>query len=183
MNRVTSIFLPNALSSFFVSLFLLSSTVVFADESRQRDFYFGGDLGTANMELQRSNTKYSGTWLYGALRAEYALSPKLHLGIEGAGWTDQVTSSSSITEDVTTFMMTAKAYPLQSYNAFIKAGWGYARHRYWESSESSDASGAGYLVGLGYDIYTGVPISISYSSGDLDQETYQAFTISFGFTF
>ena len=171
------------LSCLLVLLIILSPAIVSADESPQRGFYFGGDLGTANMEIQRGDTKYSGTWLYGALRAEYALFPQMLLGIEGAGWTDQITSSSSISEDVTTFMMTARVYPLQNSNAFLKAGWGYAVHRYWESSVSSDASGSGYLIGLGYDIYRNVPLSISYSSGDLDQETYKALTISLGFTF
>jgi len=160
----------------------LSPTIVFADESRQREFYFGGDLGVANMDLQRGNTKYSGTWLYGALRAEYALFPQLLLGVEGAGWTDQITSSSSISEDVMTFMMTARVYPSQNYDAFVKAGWGYAKHRYWDSSASSDASGAGYLVGLGYDFYI-ASMSISYNSGDLDKEAYKALTFSLGFTF
>ncbi len=176
-------FILDVLSCLLVFFIILLPAIVFADESRQRGFYFGGDLGTANMELQRGDTKYSGTWLYGALRAEYALLPQLLLGLEGAGWTDQITSSSSISEDVTTFMMTARVYPLQNYNAFIKAGWGYAIHRYWESSASSDASGSGYLVGLGYDIHRDVPLSILYNSGDLDQETYKALTISLGFTF
>ena len=80
-------------------------------------------------------------------------------------------------------MMTAKVYPLQDTNTFIKAGWGYAIHRYWESSVSNDTSGTAYLVGLGYDIYKNIPLSFLYSSGDLDTETYKAFTISMGFTF
>jgi hypothetical protein len=176
-------FLPHALSSLLAFPIILSPAIVFADETKQRRFYFGGDLGTANMELQRGDTEYSGAWLYGALRAEYALRPQLLLGVEGVGWTDQLTSSSSISEDVTTFMMTARVYPLQYNNTFIKAGWGYAIHRYWESSVSSDASGTAYLVGLGYDIYNNVPLSVLYSSGDLDQETYKAFTVSMGFTF
>ena len=49
-------------------------------------------------------------------------------------------------------------------------------------SASNDASGTGYLVGLGYDVYI-ASMSMSYSSGDLDQETYKAFTFSLGFTF
>ncbi len=163
-------------------LILLSSTTVFADESRQRRFYFGADLGMAYMDLKRSDTNYSDTWLYGALRVEYALSSQLRLGVEGAGWTDQITSRSSISEDVTTLMMTARTYPFQNPNIFVRAGWGYAKHRYWESSESSDASGTAYLIGLGYDVY-GAPLSISYSSGNLERETYNALTLSLGYTF
>jgi len=82
-------------------------------------FYFVGDLGGANMDLQRGDTRYSGTWLYDALRAEYALFPQLLLGVEGLGWTDQVTASSSISEDVTAIMMTARADPLQNSDAFV----------------------------------------------------------------
>ena len=134
------------------------------------------------MDLQRGDTNYSDTWLYGALRVEYALHSLLRLGVEEAGWTDQIISSSSISEDVITFMMTAKTYPFQNPNTFVKAGWGYAKHRYWESAESSDASGTAYLIGLGYDVY-GAPLSISYSSGNLDRETYKALTFSLGFTF
>lgn len=161
---------------------MLLPSVVFADDIQQRRFYFGGDLGIAYMDLQRGDTNYSDTWLYGALRAEYALFPHLLLGVEGSGWTDQVISSSSISEDVVAFMLTARAYPFQRSDIFIKAGWGYAKHRYWESSESRDASGNGYLIGLGYDIDI-ASLSISYSSGDLEQETYKALTFSLGFTF
>ena len=84
------------------------------------------------MDITRGDTNYSDTWLFGALRAEYALHPRLLLGAEGAGWTDQVTASSSISEDVFSVMVTARAYPMQNSDAFVKAGWGQARHRYWE---------------------------------------------------
>ncbi|WP_455222863.1 hypothetical protein [Kaarinaea lacus] len=100
--------------------------------------------------------------------------------MEGAGWTDQ--NNSSIFEDVTTFMMTARVYPLQESGVFVKAGWGYAIHRYWESSAPGDASGVGYLVGLGYDVFI-TSLSISYSYFDLDQESYKALTLSLGLTF
>ena len=162
---------------------ILSSTIVLSDESRQRRFFFGGDLGVAYMDITRGDKNYSDTWLYGALRAEYALCPRLLLGTEGAGWTDQVTASSSIAEDVIAVMVTARAYPMQNSDAFVKAGWGQARHRYRESSVHSDASGPAYLVALGYDIHPRASFSISYSSGDLDQETYKAVTVSAGFTF
>ena len=102
--------------------------------------------------------------------------------MESAGWTNQIDPHKPFSEDVLTFMMTARIYPLQDSSAFVKAGWGYAKHRYWESSASNDASGTGYLVGLGYDVYIG-SLSMLYSSGDLDQETYKAFTISLGYTF
>ena len=81
-----------------------------------------------------------------------------------------------------TLMVTARTYPLQDYGVFVKAGWGYAKHRYWETSASKDASGAAYLIGLGYDIYIS-SFFLSYSSGDLDQESYKAVTVTFGFTF
>jgi len=156
--------------------------MMFADELRHGRFFFGGDLGAAQMDLQRGDIKYNSTWLYGALRAEYALSDQLLLGAEGSGWTDQKDVDSSISEDVLAFMMTARVYPLLESGAFVKAGWGYVKHRYWESSASSDSSGTGYLVGLGYDLYLG-SLLMSYSRGDLDQETYKALTFSVGFTF
>jgi len=108
--------------------------MMFADELRHGRFFFGGDLGAAQMDLQRGDVKYNSTWLYGALRAEYALSDQLLLGMEGAGWTDQKDVDSSISEDVLAFMMTARVYPLLESGAFVKAGWGYVKHRYWESS-------------------------------------------------
>lgn len=165
----------------WLSIFL-PPTMVFADEFQHGRFFVGGDLGAAQMELQRGDIKYDGTWLYGALRAEYTLSHQLLLGVEGAGWTDQKDVDSAISEDVLTFMMTARAYPLLESGAFVKAGWGYAKHRYWESSASSDASGTVYLVGLGYQLGLG-SLFMSYSRGDLDQETYKALTFSVGFTF
>ena len=67
-------------------------------------------------------------------------------------------------------MMIARAYSLLNSDAYIKTGWGYAKHRYWESSVISDASGISYLAGLGYD-FDGVSLSVSYSIGDLDQES------------
>ncbi len=145
------------------------------------DFYFGGDLGLAKVELHRDNTQDNGTWLYGALRAEYALRDQLLLGVEGSGWTNQDSISSPISEDVMAFMITAKIYPLQS-GIFVKAGSGYVKHRYWESPSPEDTSGTGYIVGLGmdYEIFT---LSMLYSNGDLNQETYKAYTISLGFTF
>lgn len=164
------------------ALMILSSATVLSDEPEQRRFYFGGDLGVAYIDIERGDTNYDDTWLFGALRAEYALNPRLRLGAEGMGWTDQVTASSSISEDVFALMLTARAYPMQNYRAFVKAGWGYARHRYWESSVHSDASGNAYLLALGIDVNR-ASYSISYSSGDLDQETYQAVTVSAGFTF
>jgi hypothetical protein len=164
------------------SSIFLSPTKVFADEFRQGRFFFGGDLGAAQTDLQRGDIEYDGTWLYGALRAEYALSEQLLLGVEGAGWTDQKNMNSSISEDVLTFMITARVYPLLESGVFVKTGWGYVKHRYWESSASSDASGTGYLVGLGYELDLG-PLIMSYSRGDLDQETYEALTFSVGFTF
>jgi len=181
----------DAFSIFFRRCFLLylvgfavflSPAMVFADGARQGKFYFGGDLGSARMELHRGSIKNSGTWLYGALRAEYALHNQLLLGVEGAGWTDQIDIYSSISEDVLTFMMTAKIYPLQDSRAFARASWGYAKHRYWDSSTLNDASGTGYLVGLGYDIYI-ASLSILFSSGDLGRETYNATTFALGFTF
>ncbi len=155
---------------------------MFSEEPQQRRFYFGGDLGVAYMDIERGAASYTDTWLFGALRVEYALQPRLLLGVEGAGWTDQVTASSSISEDVVSIMITARAYPMQNSDAFVKAGWGQARHRYWESSVRGDASGPAYLVALGYAFHR-ASYSISYSSGDLDQETYKAVTVSAGFTF
>ena len=38
---------------------ILSSTIVFAYETWQREFYFGGDLGVVNMNLQRNDISYS----------------------------------------------------------------------------------------------------------------------------
>jgi hypothetical protein len=165
---VLSVFLPHAM--------------VFADELRKGRFFFGGDLGAAQMDLQRGNIKYDGTWLYGALRAEYALSNQLLLGVEGAGWTDQENMSSSISEDVLAFMMTTRVYPLPESGVYVKGGWGYVRHRYWETPAPDDASGTGYLVGLGYDLGLG-SLVMSYSHGDLDQETYKALSFSVAFTF
>ena len=161
---------------------ILSPSIVLSEESRQRMFHFGGDLGAAYMDFERGDTRYSDTWLFGALRAEYAINPRLLLGAEGAGWTNQATASSSISEDVISLMVIARVYPLQNADVFVKAGWGQARHRYWESSANSDASGPAYLVALGYDVHRAT-YSISYSSGDLDQETYKAVTVSAGFTF
>ena len=179
MERIYFIFLRRCILPYLLGFSLiLSPAIVLADESRQGKFYFGGDLGSARMELHRDDIKDSGTWLYGALRAEYALPHQLLLGVEGAGWTDQINSKSPISGDVLTFMMTARIYPLQDSSAFVKAGWGYAKHRYWESPAPNDASGTGYIVGLGIG-----SLSMLYSSGDLDQETYKAFTISLGFTF
>jgi hypothetical protein len=153
-----------------------------ADDSRQGRFYFGGDLGAARMNLQSDGLEYSDMWLFGALRAEYALQQQLLLGLEGAGWTDQAEVDSSISEDLLTLMLTARVYPVQSAFVFLKAGWGYAKHRYWESSTQGDTSGTGYLVGIGYDYYV-TSLSLSYSGGDLEQESYRAITFSVGFTF
>ena len=163
-------------------LFTLSPALVFADESRQGRYYFGADLGVAQMDLKRGDNNESDIWLYGALRVEYALLHQLLVGAEGAGWTDQSNVNSPISEDVLTFMMTARIYPWQESGAYAKAGWGYANHRYWESDTSSDASGTVFLIGLGYDINIET-LSVSYSSNDLDQETYKALTFSLGFTF
>jgi|GEM_PF-3023574 len=161
---------------------VLAPAFVLSDEPQQRRFYFGGDLGAAYMDIERGGTSYSDTWLFGALRAEYAFYPRLLAGIEGMGWTDQVTASSSISEDVLSLMVTVRAYPMQNSDVFIRAGLGPARHRYWESSTTSDASGSAYLLALGYDVNR-ASFSVSYSSGDLDQETYKAVTVSAGFTF
>lgn len=136
----------------------------------------------AQMYLERGDIKYDDTWFYGALRTEYGLSEQTLLGLEGAGWTDQEDVDSPISEDVLAFMITTRVYPMPLSGTFVKAGWGYVKHRYWESSASSDATGTGYLIGLGYEIGSG-SLLISYSSGDLDQETYKAITISAGFTF
>ena len=170
------------LACFFAVSMILSPTIALSDEPPQRRFYFGGDLGLAYMDFQRGDTSYNDTWLFGALRAEYALNPRLLLGAEGAGWTNQVTVSSSISEDVLSLMLTARAYPMQKSDVFVKAGFGQAWHRYWESSVNSDTSGPAYLIGLGYGVHR-ASFSVSYSSGDLDQETYQAVTVSAGFTF
>lgn len=183
MERVSLIFLRRYTLPYLIGLvFFLSPAMVFAARFQQGKFYFGGDLGAAWVELHKGDVKDSGNWLYGALRFEYALPHQLLLGVEGSGWTDQINANSPISEDVLTFMMTARTYPLQDSGAFVKAGWGYATHRYWKSSVLNDASGTGYLVGLGYDGYMG-SLSILYSSGDLDQESYKTVTLSLGFTF
>jgi hypothetical protein len=44
-----------------------------ADDSRQGRFYFGGDPGAVRMNPQSDGLEYSYMWLFGALRAEYAL--------------------------------------------------------------------------------------------------------------
>jgi hypothetical protein len=156
--------------------------VVKADESRQGRFFFGGDLGYSWVGIQRKDTHYSESWLYGALRAEYALQQQLLLGVEGSGWTDQDKVDSPIAEDVLAFMMTSRTYPVQDSFIFLKAAWGYAKHRYWESSSKGDTSGTAYLVGVGYDIGISSFI-LSYSRSDLEQGSYKAITVSAGFAF
>jgi hypothetical protein len=167
-------------------ILFMSPVAVTADESRQDRFFIGGDLGWAMVDIQRGDNKYSETWLYGALRAEYALRHDFLLGIEGSGWTDQDKANDPIAEDVLAFMVTARMYPLQAYGVFVKTGWGYAKHRYWDASTEGDTSGTGYLLAVGYDIYTGPlssSLSLSYSSGDLDKGNYRALTFSVGFSY
>lgn len=166
------------LPCFFGLSLLLPTALVFADDSLEETLYFGGDLGVAQIELHRGDVKKSDTWLYGALRAEYALYQELLVGVEGAGWTDQSKVNSAIYEDVFTLIMTARIYPSQGSSAFVKFGWGPAKHRYWESSTENDTSGKNYIVGFGIG-----PVSMLYSRGDLEQDTYKALTISGGFTF
>jgi hypothetical protein len=163
-----------------VTLFLFSF-MVFADTEIQRmqgKFVGGLDIGPAMMEIDRSGIKDNALWAYGALRGGYVLNDKLVLGVEGAGWSDSVTAP---TEDVLTLMVTAKMFLSHhsGYSTFIRTGWGYAKHRYWESSEfNNDTSGTGYIVGFGSHMEN-ISLSMIFGSGDLSHDSYKAFAISF----
>lgn len=170
------------LSCLLVVQVFLPNSVVLADSFRQGKVFIGADLGAAQISRQSGDSQRDDGWLYGSLWTEYGLTDQVFLGVEGMGWTDQETSNDPIAEDVMAFMVTAKVYPLLMPGFYVKAGWGYAKHRYWDGTSGNDTSGNADLVGLGFLLDTSF-LQVSYSRGDLGQGNYKALTLSVSFPF
>ncbi len=80
------------------------------------------------------------------------------LGGEVNAWTK---SQNNVTEDLGNVSFAAYFYPQPKSGFFVKGGVGFATTRLHGGGTPAEATGFGFLAGLGYDIRVGTNISIT----------------------
>lgn len=134
-------------------------------------FWFSGGLGYGSLGCQDCDAREGG--LSGGLSLGGTLSEKVLLGVGTTGWTK---SEDGVTLTAGTLAATIRFYPSATGGFFLLGGLGLgAVNLDVDGVGSESETGAGAVVGLGYDIRIGQMVSltpywngvgISYSDGD-----------------
>lgn len=189
-------------------LIALSCTLAFAasEEMQERKgFFWGGSLGAGYVE--RTFSVANGiddetTRFYMDGFGGYAFNPHIAIGFELSGWLiepdsdtytwnpywppDNEPSENPAGEGISQIFVFTRLYPYRTRNLFIKVGGGYVDHWLKTQTQYINDEGWGTVVGVGYDIplsgnWSLTPL-VSYSYGETQVQTLEAFTASFGFT-
>ncbi|HET9984512.1 MAG TPA: hypothetical protein VFQ38_13020 [Longimicrobiales bacterium] len=134
-------------------------------------FWFSGGLGYGSLGCQDCDSREGG--LSGGLSLGGTLSDRVLLGVGTTGWTK---SEDGATLTAGTLAATIRFYPSSTGGFFLLGGLGFGTVNLKVSGLGSDSqTGAGAVLGLGYDIRVGRMVSltpywngvgISYSGGD-----------------
>ncbi len=170
-----------------------------ADGVSRHGFWGDIDIGFGRLNLAPDVAPNHGdTRFYFALAGGYTVHPQLQLGVEAGGWNIEFGNpwDSTRGEGVMQLFAVARYWPTPNSGLFIKAGLGNVSH--WNNaSGSADGHGAGYCVGLGYELSrfggTDTYWFLNYNAGRVSgyrppggvaqSEAYNALTagLSFGF--
>ena len=118
---------------------------------------FGFGYGSSNVSCDGwpSGSRESGG--AGFIKLGGTLNDKVLLGGEINAWTK---SESGVTADLGNVSFAGYLYPQPKSGFFVKGGVGFATTRL-HNSGTAEASGFGFVLGLGYDIRVGTNISIT----------------------
>lgn len=181
-----------------VFLLFMAGSAAAAEPARQ-GFWGAVDVGYGRLDLRPDTApKRSDTRFYFGLAGGYTILPQLQLGIEASSWNIE---SSSLWEPykgqgLMQLFAVARYRPTPDARLFVKVGAGTVSH--WDNAAgASDGHGAGYCVGLGYEMmrFGGAATYwfINYNAGRVSgyrppggvsqSEAYSAVTagLSFGF--
>ncbi len=200
-----NIFCSRGLVALLLPVCLLSSHAAAEAEGqallRQHgDWWWGMDAGLGALDLDLPAGSVEENKFYLGIRVEYILQPKLLLGIEANGWLMQSGEIEYNTnppplnyenqlegEGLAPVLLTARYYPKTDSSGFLKAGAGYVSHWKTQQGVTERESGAGFMLGAGYDFIINeswdVTTVLSYSSGNAGDESYDAVTLSVGFNY
>jgi len=202
--RVIHIFLLTSISIIGMCVVNTSTASDFDEElevlRKHGDWRFGADVGAGAIHLELPQGTISENKFYLGVRGEYALNPKFLLGIEASGWIIQpgeveyntnpppMNFESQIEgEGLAPILLTARYYPWDDSSWYLKAGAGYVSHWQTHLGVTERESGAGVMLGGGYDFVINqswdITAFISYSTGSAGDEDYDAITLAVGFNY
>lgn len=164
------------------------------------DWWLGADAGAGAIHLELPEGTISENKFYLGVRGEYVLSSKFLLGIEASGWLIQPGEIEYNTnpppnnferqiegEGLAPILLTARYYPWNESSWYLKAGAGYVSHWKTHLGVTERESGAGVMLGGGYDFVINqswdITAFVSYSTGSAGAEDYDAITLALGFTY
>lgn len=141
-------------------LTVLGVSVVAAQKPQVRKGFwigFGFGYGSSNVSCDGCGSSNRESGATGFLKMGGTLSDKVLLGGEVNAWTK---STNGVTADLGNVSFAAYLYPQPKSGFFVKGGVGFATTRL-HNSGTAEASGFGFVAGLGYDIRVGTNISIT----------------------
>jgi hypothetical protein len=144
-------------------------------------FWISGGLGYGSLGLEGFSDREDG--LSGNLSLGGTISQRFLLGGGTTGWTKEV---DGIRVTFGTLAVMTRLYPQADGGFFVNLGLGGGQIRLSEGSTSISESGAGAIVGVGYDVRVGPSWSLSpYANGigySIDGERADVFQFGLGVT-
>jgi hypothetical protein len=137
-----------------LGLALLASTVGAAQD--RHGFWFNGGFGYGSMGCDGCSGRFGG--LSGGLALGGTISPKFLLGV---GTTGYYRSDAGETDQLSTLDARLRFYPSRTGGFFLTAGLGLGAIHAEGFGASATETGAGAVLGLGYDIRVGNSISLT----------------------
>jgi hypothetical protein len=123
----------------------------------RRGFWFNGGLGYGSLGCEDCSGREGG--LSGGLAIGGSVSQKVLLGAGSSGWTR---SEGGVTLTVGTLVALIRFYPSATGGFFLLGGLGLGTiHADIDGLGSDSETGAGALLGLGYDIRVGDNVSLT----------------------
>jgi len=180
----------NKYSVILASCFFCVCVSAMAQEKSEKErFQMGLELGAGRVERSTPGFKLSETDFFMGFKGAYRVNRYFLMGLELSGWLQQSSDlyDPSVGEGISQIFLFAQLYPGVDSGFFIKAGGGYVSH--WDNGPESTGSksGTGLVIGAGYDFrmdssWVITPLA-TYSSGNIDNEKYNATTLSVGFSY
>ena len=118
---------------------------------------FGFGYGSSNVSCDGCGSASRESGGAGFIKLGGTLNDKVLLGGEINGWTK---STGGVTAELGNVSFAAYLYPQPKSGFFVKGGVGFATTRL-HNGGTAEATGYGFLLGLGYDIRVGTNISIT----------------------
>ncbi len=167
---------------------------------RQGDWWLGMDAGAGAVGIEFPEGRISENKFYLGVRAEYVFNPKWVAGIEASGWLIRPGEIEYNTlqppanletqvegEGLAPVLLTIRHYPWRDQTWHLRAGAGYVSHWISRSGDTSRKTGAGGMLGFGYDFVLNtrwaVTSFLTYSTGSAGEETFEAITLAIGLTY